>query len=425
MLFAKIALMSLVCAYAMGFASNDPTAAADLPEPQKAVAVPEKLQLLAVVTDRSGRFVEGLTSKDFILTEDGVAQPLEFLFVEKTSGQSGSLPPAQDQTVRTLPGAGEAHAGSPAPRAIVLLMDTAHISGGGLERVRMALKRFIDEQKADQDLVTFMTSAGKPGVTGEFTTDRVKLKAAMDKIRPGYAQFESFLTPVLCGKVVQRDPQAVGLASLIIDSENRTSGSVQMPRTGNDEADAVSKCRMYLLETASRRRALMNTIGAAVDKMSGLPGQHLIALFTEGFSMVATGGDIAISEVRPAISSAVRSGVLMYSFDVKDPMNTKPVTIESYALSSEILNSTRDLQHGTALLAGQTGGEAFYNLDGLAGQLQRMLDANRVCYRLVYSPPSTADPRKFRSISLAVKGHPEYQVRTPKGYDMTAPGKSK
>jgi VWFA-related protein len=165
----------------------------------------------------------------------------------------------------------------------------------------------------------------------------------------------------------------------------------------------------------------MTTIGAAVDKMSGLPGQHLIALFTEGFSMIATGGDIAISEVRPAISSAVRSGVMMYTFDVKDPSTAKQPTMESYSLASEILNSKRDMEHGTSLLAGQTGGGAFYNLDGLSGQLQTMLDANRVWYRLAYYPPAVADPRKFRGISVSVKEHPEYQVRTPKGYDMTAP----
>ena len=415
MLIARIALISLVCAHAVGFAPAEPTGVAGRPDPQKTAVRREAVHLLVVVTDKSGQFVEGLTGEDFLVMEDGVRQPVDSLLMNKAESKSASLPPAQGQTARTVPSS----------RVIVLLVDTAHVSGSGLERARVALRRFVDEQKADRDLIALMTSAGKPGVTGEFTDDEGKLKAAMDKIRPGYTQFESFLTPVLCGKVVQRDPQAVGLASLIIDSENRTSGSVQMPRSGNEEADAVSKCRMQLLETASRRRALMNTIGAAVDKMSGMPGQHMIALFTEGFSMVATGGDVAISEVRPAISSAVRSGVMMYSFEVKDPLASKPVTMESYSLSSEILNSRRDLQHGMSLLAGQTGGDAFYNLDGLSNQLQNMLDANRVCYHLMYYPPPTADPRKYRSISVSVKEHPDYQVRAAKGYDMTAPGKSK
>jgi VWFA-related protein len=150
-----------------------------------------------------------------------------------------------------------------------------------------------------------------------------------------------------------------------------------------------------------------------------MPGQHIIALFTEGFSMIASGGEVAITEVRPTISSAVRNGVMIYAFDAKVPMASKQVNIESYSLSSEILNSSLDLQHGMSLLASETGGGAFYNLDGLGDQLGQMLGDNRVCYRLAYYPPSGKDPRKYRSISVSVKGHPEYRVRAQKGYDLT------
>jgi VWFA-related protein len=264
-----------------------------------------------------------------------------------------------------------------------------------------------------------MTTAGKPGVKGEFTTDRIKLKAEMKRIRQGYAQFESFLTPALCGKVIRRDPQALSLTTLIIDSEDRSSGSVQAPARTNTEAEAVSKCRMLLLETESRRRAVTSSIEAAIQKMSAMPGQHMIALFTEGFSMTASGGDPAISEIRPAISSAVVSGVMIYAFDAHVPMASKQANIESYSLSSEILNSSRDLQHGMSLLASETGGAAFYNLDGLSDQLRQMLGDNRICYRLSYYPPSGKDPRKYRRISVSVKGHPEYRVRAQKGYDLT------
>jgi hypothetical protein len=73
------------------------------------------------------------------------------------------------------------------------------------------------------------------------------------------------------------------------------------------------------------------------------------------------------------------------------------------------------------LLAGQTGGDAFHNLNGLGGQLQEMLDANRVRYRLAYRPPAVKDPRKYREITVLVNDHPECRVRAPKGYDMTEP----
>jgi VWFA-related protein len=421
MLIVRIALMAVVCMQAAGYSQSNPKPAKDRQGPRQAAATSLPVQLRAVVTNSAGQFVQDLTKEDFALTEDGALQTIASFSMMKIDGKSDALPSLRKESAQAAP----AVSSPPLSRVIVLLIDTAHISGGGIERVRMALTNFIDEQKGEQDLIALVTSTGKPGVTGEFTADRSKLKADLKKIRQANTEFESFLTPVLCGKVVQRDPQAVNLASLIIDSEERTSGSVQAPQRGNVEAEAVSNCRMRLLETASRRRALMSAIGAAVEKMSGWPGPHMLALFTEGFSMVATGGDIAISEVRPAISIAIRAGVMIYTFDAKDPLTSKQVNIESYSLSSEILNSMRDLQHGTSLLAGQTGGDAFFNLDGLSDQLQKMLDANHVGYYLSYSPAPAADPRKLRSIGISVKGHPDYQVRAAKGFDMTAPGKAK
>ncbi len=132
--------------------------------------------------------------------------------------------------------------------------------------------------------------------------------------------------------------------------------------------------------------------------------------------MIAPGGEIAISDVLPAASGAVSAGVMIYAFDARVSMASKQVNIESYSLSSEIHDSVRDLQHATAFLATQTGGEAFYNSDGLGGQLQKMLGDNRLYYRLVYASPTDRDPTKFRKISVSVKDHPDYRVRVQKGY---------
>jgi len=154
----------------------------------------------------------------------------------------------------------------------------------------VALRRFVDEQKAERDLIAVMTSAGKPGVTGEFTADESIVKAAMDKIRPGIHAIR-----------IIPDPRALW--------QGRAKGPASCrprkpdPRLGEPDfgkrADAPFRkrrggCReqmqMQLPGDCIPPQILMNAIGAAVDKMSGLPGQHMIALFTEGFSMVATGG---------------------------------------------------------------------------------------------------------------------------------------
>ena len=425
MLIARIAFIILLTAAATVFSKTNARQANGRQTPQPVPAKAAPVQVRAVVTDRNGQFIEGLTAEDFLLTEDDVQQGLESFSMEKTVGRSSSATLSQAGVSDAVPAGIQGVSGSNSPRVIALLVDTAHISSNGLEGVRIALRRFVHEQTAGNDLIAIMTSGGKPGTKGEFTADREKLASEMKKIRPAFTEFESFLTPVLCGRVVRRDPQAVGLTTLIINAEDRSSGSVQMPSNTNAEAEAVSKCTMLLLETASRRRSLMSSIGAAVDKMSAMPGQHIIALFTEGFSMTAPGGDVAISEIRPAISSAVRSGVMIYAFDARVPLASKQVNMESYSLAGEILNSARDLQHGMSLMASQTGGDAFYNLDSLSEQLQLMLGGNRVCYRLAYYSPPAKDPRKYRSINVSVKGHPEYQVRAQKGYDMTGTSRSK
>lgn len=413
MVLVRFALTAILSLHAVAFSqtASKPVGA----PPEKSGAAPAPVQLRAVVTDAAGRFIENLSKEDFLLTENGAQQPIVLCAIERSEGRPVSVAAAQSTTASGVPAS---------PRAIVLLVDTAHMSGQGVEQVKVALGRFIAGQRGEKDPIVLVTSSGKPGVTGVLGTDETRLKAEISKIRPGYTVFESFLSPALCGKVVQRNPQAVDLAMLILNSEDRSSGSMQIPNTGG-EAEAVSKCRMVLMETASRRRALMASIGAAVAKVSELPGQSIIALFTEGFSMTAAGGDPAIAEVRPAISRAVRSAVMIYSFDAKDPTNQKQANLESYALASEILNSKRDLQHGPSLLTGQTGGDSYYNVDGLSDQLQQMLDANRISYRLGYYPPPAADPLKFRSLSLTVKGRPEYRVRIPQGYDMTEPRKAK
>ena len=416
MLIPRIVFLITLVTSATGYSQLNPKVAKDQQNPRAITARNEPIQVHAVVTGRTGQLIEGLSKEDFRVMEDGAQQTPAFFSMEKIVGQSDVPLAERKDALPGMPGDAPGPAGPPTSRVMVLLVDTVHISSNGLERVRMALTRFLDEQKADQDPVVIMTTSGKPGGKGEFTADRNKLKEEIKKIRPGRAQFESFLTPALCGKVVRRDPQSVSLATVIINSEDRTSGSMVIPDGGNPEAEAASKCMMLLLETASRRRAVMASIGTAIGRISAVPGQHLIALFSEGFSMVGPGGETAIPDLYPVVSSAARAGVMIYSFDAGVAMASKQVNIESYSLSSEIQNSVRDYQHGMALLASETGGEAFYNLDDLSGQLQKMLGDNRVYYRLAYFPPPGKDPKKYRSINVSVKDHPEYRVRAQKGY---------
>jgi hypothetical protein len=68
------------------------------------------------------------------------------------------------------------------------------------------------------------------------------------------------------------------------------------------------------------------------------------------------------------------------------------------------------------VLANDTGGVAFPDNNDLLGSLAKGLDANRAYYALAYYPEETKDLKKFRNISIKVRNHPEYSVRSQKGY---------
>jgi hypothetical protein len=71
-------------------------------------------------------------------------------------------------------------------------------------------------------------------------------------------------------------------------------------------------------------------------------------------------------------------------------------------------------------LAKDTGGEAFFHTNDLGGALGRALEAGRVYYRIAYQSPGE-EGNKFRRVTLRLKHHPDYKVRTQRGYRPEPP----
>ena len=80
-------------------------------------------------------------------------------------------------------------------------------------------------------------------------------------------------------------------------------------------------------------------------------------------------------------------------------------------------------QQGTLRdLAAETGGEAYLNSNDVVGQFKKMLDTNSLYYAMAYYPHDETE-NKFRNIKVRVKNHPEYHVRTQRGYQLSKESK--
>lgn len=425
------------------------------PAQQPAVQTPseikvrtELIQLHATVMDRQGRLVGNLGKEDFILQEDGTILPIAFfseiLIPTSVTGESAPGTKLRPAPFEKLPFPAQ---GTQVSRSIVLLADTLNTSQDGLAAIRAALHRYVDELVGDHDVVALKTTTGMLGVMEQFVQDRKMLGIGIDKIVPWrVTPQETLFTPYLAGRILREDQRAIDLGIQILRAEEGTgmpdgyrpkglddvevSEAVSQALTAVARSNTKARAQSILAEAGYQRQIITDTLSAVVEKLKDMPGQRMIAFFSDGFSSVGTSGQAAVSDLQPIISRATRSGIVFYTFNAKGlaiPMVTAAMpggaaigTASMDRAADEIMTSLnenqKDLEHAMGVLAAETGGDYFTNSNNFAGGLQRMLLNNRISYEVAYYPPLNRDASKLRHITLRVKDHPEYRVRTQTAY---------
>lgn len=110
------------------------------------------------VTDVNGRFVRGLTEKDFRILEDGAERPVSFFNVET-------------------------EAGALRPIAVVFALDVSgSMSAEELARLSAAMRIFIDQLADRRSSFAIMTFGTKVRTLQSFTNDRQKLDRALHEL---------------------------------------------------------------------------------------------------------------------------------------------------------------------------------------------------------------------------------------------------
>jgi Ca-activated chloride channel homolog len=110
---------------------------------------------VATVTDSEGRYVDGLTVKDFVLEEDGQVQTITHLT------QSDDL-----------------------PASLGIVLDTSGSMATKIKTATDAVSRFIRTIHKDDDIF-FMTFDQRPALRQDFTNNREKLTSALKKVKLG------------------------------------------------------------------------------------------------------------------------------------------------------------------------------------------------------------------------------------------------
>jgi VWFA-related protein len=377
------------------------------------------VQVDAVVTDKNGKYVTNLKADDFEISEDGKQQPItNFSYVDAQpatprSNPSEMLPPAplRPESVR---------------RTIALVVDDLGLSFESTAYVRMALKKYVNEQMQPGDLVAIVRTSAGMGALQQFTNDKRVLNAAIERVRwNAFGRSGVSAFPPLGG------------------------GPVRSIVGSTDDTDRVGET----LEHFREELFTVGTLGAVnfvVRSLHQLPGRKSILLFSDGFQLFSnTRADLSqrvFQTVRRLTDLANRSSVVIYTMDARglqtagltaaDRPSGTGLRVVQNGIAPEIrsgmdfddIRNQETLRHnvlfntqdGLQYLARQTGGLFIRDTNDLNRGIRQVLDDQRGYYLLAYVPePSSFRPTRsgvpFHKISVKVKD-PSLRVRSRTGF---------
>jgi VWFA-related protein len=373
------------------------------------------IQADVTVTDQNGRLVTDLRPEELEVYENGKKRTItnfSFISIAKPAENTNSqpvgvnipLPPVKLKAAQVR-------------RTYALVVDDLGLNFGSLNRVRQTLRKFVDEQLQEGDLVAIIRTGAGIGATQSFTSDKRVLLAAIDKLRwnaSGRSGIGSF-TPLE--------------TSVKDDLEGTTRASGETHNTvGNAQDNAFQKD----LDEFRNDNFSVGTLGAlnyVIRGMQELPGRKAVLLFSEGLALMTDGKPNRILDAMRALADvANRASVVIYTIDPRGLQTPGMANADDKIRKILDDSTTRKLadreasflesQQSLRYLANETGGVPYVNQNDIDAGLRQAVDDQSGYYLLGYEPDDeTFDPQKNKFNKLEIKvTRPGIRIRYRSGF---------
>lgn len=380
----------------------------------------------AVVLDRQGNPVGGLTAEDFLVEEDGGPQTI-------TNFEAVTIPESREAV---LPGTSRvstnlAPAAPPPSRTFVIVFDNVHMAPERVGAAREAVVEFLGTGLQPGDQVTLVpTSGGAWWSTSmpEGRDDLVAALARLEGLRPRSTSIDHISDWEAMRLYLYRDQQ-VGAEVVRRYYEHRL---ILEPPGSGERADGLGEGHPLIRAKAAevyqaalqRKRATLGSLERVADSLAPVRGRKAIILVSEGFVHEPT-----LTEFRDVVRASRRANAAVYFIDARG-LRGGPATFDA-----EIPETTdvRDLgsvleqglleAQGSDSIAIDTGGFSVKNRNDLGRGLQRIARESRSYYLIGYQPRNARRDGKYRSIAVKVPHRDDVEVRARKGYYAPEEGK--
>ncbi len=407
--FPALALVFLFSSFQ--FAQNPPPPPPVVDDRDVVKITTTLIQIDVSVTDKKGNPVKDLKPEEVEIYENGKRQEISnFSFISSVKEKTVETKPEQPN----IPIPPPAVRPEQVRRTIALVVDDLTLSFESTYYVRRALKKFVDEQMQDGDLVAIIRTGAGIGALQQFTTDKRQLYAAIEKVR---------WNPIGSG--------GIGAFAAIEPSQNDAANQTEMSDEEDEDVDQSVSDPESFRESVFATGTL-GAINYIVRGMQELPGRKSVMLFSDGFALFTkspngfTDSSRVLESLRRLVDAANRASVVVYTMDARglaitgltaaDNTSGKSVEQIEKALSDR-RTKLFDTQEGLTYLAKQTGGFAIINNNDLSGGIRKMLD-DQSYYLIGYEPQEEIfDPqtRRFNKLEVKVK-RKDVNVRYRSGF---------
>jgi VWFA-related protein len=337
------------------------------------------------VKDKDGKPVEGLTAKDFTVTEDGVPQTIKVFDFQRFEEALASAPAAP------IPAAAEPYARfprsqiTPEPtgefkyrdrRLLALYFDMSGMPVPDQIRAFASAQKFVSTQMTKSDLVAIMVfSGGAVQVMQDFTDDREKLLRVIETL------------------IVGEDENAP------VDAADASSADTGAAFGQNDAEFNIffTDRQLSALQTAT------NMLGRLSEKKS-------LIYFASGLRL---NGNNNQAQLHATINAAIRSGVTVWTVDARglvaqaplgDASRASPGGAAMYTGASALAMTTnlQRTQDTLWTLAADTGGKALLDYNDLSMGIVQAQKAYSSYYVIGYNTSNTNLDGKFRRVKITL-----------------------
>ena len=375
------------------------------------------IQVDVTVTDKNGKIVTDLKPEDFEIYENGEKQSISNFSFISSSSQSNQPPPKPNPNDKlAIPIPPTQIKPEQVKRTIALVVDDLTLSFESTYYVQRALKKFVNEQMQDGDLVAIIRTGGGIGALQQFSSDKRQLFAAIEKVR---------WNPIGNGKIGAFSP--IEASPLEQAQANGADISDEQLKAEKDFIQGANDFREDIFATGT-----LGAINFIIRGMKDLPGRKSIMLLSDGFQLFSSNSDgfrdstRVLQALRQLVDLANRSSVVVYTMDARG-LQTTGLTVadDTGSLSADAVeqrltdrrNELFDTQEGLVYLARQTGGFPIINNNDLSGGIRKILD-DQSYYLIGYQPDAeTFDPkiRRFNKLVVKVK-RKDTKVRYRSGF---------